>query len=187
MANNQQTSTKVLVLLCLGSFWFYETKLFDKLNQKFVLINLTKKYFLLHLFLVGCTLFSILFLNQQSFTKQLCWKDLTNKYFLLHLFWVGLFFVFCFELKSTKWLNQTMIFAATIFCWLFFVFHFVCCPGGVKQTLQRTREVVSLCSPISLAAELGVWRVNSWRRRELKNKCYLKMNKEKEYNNDCKS
>jgi len=42
---------------------------------------------------------------------------------------------------------------------LYFVFHFVCCPGGVKQTLQRTREVVSLCSPISLAAELGVMRL----------------------------
>ena len=151
MANNQQTSTKVL--LCLGSFWFYETKLFDKLNRKFVLINLTKKYFLLHLFLVGCTLFSILFLNQQNFIKQLCWKDLTNKDFLLRLFCVGLFF-FCFELKSTKWLNQTMIFAATIFGCTLFSILFVAqavsnkrCSGLVKSSRFARR----FHSPLNLA------------------------------------
>ena len=34
MANNQQTATNVLVWL--GSFKFYETKMFDKLNQGIV-------------------------------------------------------------------------------------------------------------------------------------------------------
>jgi len=37
-----------------------------------------------------------------------------------------------------------------------------------------------------LAAELGVWRVNSCRRKELKNKLWLKMKEEKENNNDCR-
>jgi len=40
-----------------------------------------------------CSLFCILFLNQQGFAKQLCWKDLANKDFLLHLFLVALYFV----------------------------------------------------------------------------------------------
>jgi len=85
-----------------------------------------------------------LFLNQQGFAKQLCWKGLTNKDFLLHLFLVALFFVLHCYLKPTKWLNQQIFSFAPVFGWLFFVFHFVLCPGGVKQTLQRTRKVVSL-------------------------------------------
>ena len=188
MANNQQTSTKVLVLvlvlLCLGSFWFYETKLFGKLNQKFVLINLTKKYFLLHLFLVGCTLFSILFLNRQNFTKQLCWKDLTNKDFLLHLFGLVYFLFSVLSLNQQNGLTKQWFLLQLFFvgCTLFsilFVAQAVSnkrCSGLVKSSrfARRFHSPLNLALCVSESANINRNSTKDRKRKEKRKKKKVK-------------